>query len=79
MSLAVVQRSFGSPEVLRLEERDVPEPGPGEVRITVASAGLNPVDWQIVESSDVAKEFGISLPSGFGNDFSGIIDAVSPG
>ena len=44
MSRAVVYEKFGGPEVLEL--RDVPEPhaGPGEVRVRVAAAGLNPMD-----------------------------------
>jgi putative PIG3 family NAD(P)H quinone oxidoreductase len=36
--------SPGGPEVLRVAERDVPEPGPGELRIRVAAAGVNRPD-----------------------------------
>ena len=31
----------GGPDVLRIEEVDVPPPGPGEVRIAVKALGLN--------------------------------------
>lgn len=34
----------GGPEVLRLVERPMPEPGPGEIRIAVAAAGVNGAD-----------------------------------
>ncbi|WP_223693648.1 alcohol dehydrogenase catalytic domain-containing protein [Leifsonia poae] len=47
-----------------------------QVRIAVTVAGLNPVDWQIVESPALADAFGISLPSGFGNDFAGVVADV---
>lgn len=38
---AVVVTSFGGPEVLRVEERDIPSPGPDQVSIDVAYAGVN--------------------------------------
>jgi hypothetical protein len=33
-----------APEVLKIEEADIPEPGPGEVRIAVQAIGLNRAD-----------------------------------
>ncbi len=36
----------GGTGVLRLVERGVPEPGPGEVRVRVAVSGVNPTDWK---------------------------------
>lgn len=41
---AVEIREFGGPEVLSLVERPVPAPGPGEVLIDVAAAGVNRPD-----------------------------------
>jgi NADPH2:quinone reductase len=43
---AVVYSEPGEPDVLRLVERPVPEPGPGEVRVAVAVSGVNPTDWK---------------------------------
>ena len=40
----IEQQRFGGPEVLELVERDLPPPGPGEVQLRVAAAGVNPVD-----------------------------------
>ncbi|ROO90215.1 NADPH:quinone reductase-like Zn-dependent oxidoreductase [Actinocorallia herbida] len=41
----LVQDAFGTPaEVLRITEAARPEPGPGQVLIEVAAAGVNPVD-----------------------------------
>jgi NADPH:quinone reductase-like Zn-dependent oxidoreductase len=79
MSRAVIQESFGGPEVL--EVRDVAEPhaGPGEVRVRVSAAGLNPVDWKIAGSPAAAGRFGVTLPAGFGNDFAGEVDEAGDG
>ncbi len=79
MSRAVIYETFGSPEVLEL--RDVPEPhaGPGEVRVRVTAAGLNPMDWGIAARPEAAARFGITVPSGFGSDFAGVIDEAGGG
>ncbi|WP_329128505.1 NADP-dependent oxidoreductase [Streptomyces sp. NBC_01476] len=71
--------TFGGPEVL--EVREVPEPhaGPGEVRVRVAAAGLNPMDWVLAAQPEAAERFGITLPSGFGYDFAGVVDEVGDG
>ena len=54
MSRAVIYEVFGGPEVL--EVREVPEPhaGPGEVRVRVTAAGLNPMDWGIASAPEAA-------------------------
>ena len=79
MSRAVIQESFGGPEVL--EVRDVKEPhaGPGQVRVRVSAAGLNPVDWKIAASAEAAQRYGIALPAGFGNDLAGVVDETGDG
>ncbi|GAB3132790.1 NADP-dependent oxidoreductase [Microbispora hainanensis] len=79
MSRAVVYETFGGPEVLEL--RDVPEPhaGPGEVRVRVTAAGLNPMDWIITSTPEAATVFGLTLPSGFGYDFAGVVDEAGEG
>lgn len=79
MSKAVIQESFGGPEVLQVREVADPHAGPGEVRVRVAAAGLNPVDWIVAGSPEAAKRFGVALPSGFGNDFAGVVDEVGEG
>jgi NADPH:quinone reductase-like Zn-dependent oxidoreductase len=56
-----------------------PHAGPGEVRVRVSAAGLNPVDWKIAGSAEGAARFGIMLPAGFGNDFAGVVDEVGAG
>ena len=41
MAQAIMLREHGGPEVLRLEETEVGEPGPGEVRIRQSAIGVN--------------------------------------
>ncbi|MER7645342.1 NADP-dependent oxidoreductase [Streptomyces sp. NPDC126522] len=79
MSRAVIYEAFGGPEVLELREVPEPHAGPGEVRVRVTAAGLNPMDWAIAARPEVAARFGITTPSGFGSDLAGVIDEVGDG
>ncbi|AHI02128.1 NADP-dependent oxidoreductase [Kutzneria albida] len=76
MSRAVVYETFGGPEVLELREVPEPHAGPGEIRVRVTAAGLNPMDWGIASRPEAAARFGITVPSGFGYDFAGVVDEV---
>ena len=79
MSRAVMYETFGGPEVLELREVPEPHAGPGEVRVRVAAAGLNPMDWGISARPEAAARFGITVPSGFGSDLAGVVDEVGDG
>lgn len=79
MSRRVVVRSFGGPEVLDLEDLPETHAGNGQLRVRVAAAGLNPMDWIIVGSAEAAEMFGVTTPAGFGYDFAGTIDEVGDG
>jgi NADPH:quinone reductase-like Zn-dependent oxidoreductase len=61
--------------------RDVPVPqaGPGQVRVRVTAAGLNPMDWFMTSDAATAARFGLSLPVGFGTDYAGVVDHVGDG
>ncbi len=76
MSRAVLYEKFGGPEVLKLREVAEPHVGSGEVRVRVLAIGLNPIDWLLASRPEVAAQFGIAVPSGFGNDFAGKVDEV---
>lgn len=78
MSRFVTQVQIGDPIALELVDRDIPHPGPGEVRVRVAAAGLNPIDWKLAALPELASAFGISVPTGFGNDFAGVVDELGP-
>jgi NADPH:quinone reductase-like Zn-dependent oxidoreductase len=79
VSRAVIYETFGGPEVLELREVPEPHAGPGEVRVRVAAAGLNPMDWGLSSRPEAAARFGITVPSGFGYDFAGVVDEVGDG
>jgi len=76
---AVQLDSFGGPEVLEVRELPAPQAGPGQVRVRVAAAGLNPMDWIMTADADTAARFGLSLPAGFGTDYAGVVDQVGDG
>lgn len=78
MDSAVVLDRFGDVDGLRLQPTGARPLRASEVRIRVTVAGLNPVDWQIVESRALAAAFGLDLPMGFGNDFAGTVVETGP-
>nr|WP_243742448.1 NADP-dependent oxidoreductase [Actinorugispora endophytica] len=69
---------FGGPDVLRLVDAEEPHPGPGQVRVAVRAAGVNPVDWRIREGQFQEVD-PIELPAGVGQDASGVVDEVGEG
>jgi len=72
---AIVYSSTGSTDVLELVERDIPQPGPGEVRVRIVVSGVNPTDWKS-RSGGQPLGFDEVVPN---QDGAGIIDAVGPG
>jgi len=78
-SRAVRLDSFGGPEVLDILEVPAPQAGPGQVRVRVTGAGLNPMDWFMTADADTAGRFGLSLPAGFGTDYAGVVDQLGEG
>jgi len=75
---AVVQHSFGAPEVLTLGQAVRPVPLPTEVLVRVHAAGVNPVDWQTRAGSGVAWALG-EPPFTLGWDVSGVVEEVGFG
>ncbi len=73
---AIRVKETGGPEVMRLEDVDDLSPGPGEVVVRVAAAGVNPVDTYI-RSGNYARA--VTLPYTPGQDAAGIIAAVGEG
>ena len=69
----VVPRTGGS-GVLTVEERELPAPGPGQVRVTVAAAGINFID--IYQREGV---YPMPLPFVVGGEGAGTVEAVGEG
>jgi len=63
----------GGPEVLRIEEIDVPGPGQGEIQIRVKALGLNRAEVLLRTGSYIETP---TLPSGLGLEAAGIVEAV---
>ena len=59
-----------------LEERAMPEPGPGEVRVRIKAASLNFPDLLMTEGKYQLKP---ELPFVLGMEFAGIVDALGSG
>jgi len=66
---AVLIHETGSPDVLRFEEAERPEPGDGEVLIRIHAASINPIDWKY-RRGFMPKQ----LPAVLGNDVSGTVE-----
>jgi NADPH:quinone reductase-like Zn-dependent oxidoreductase len=76
MTKTVRIHKTGGPEVLRIEDLPVGEPGPGEIRIRVQSIGLNRS-----EASYRAGQYLVApkLPSLMGYEAFGTVEALGPG
>ena len=64
-------------EPLRLSELPVPSPGPGQVLVRIAAAGLNPLDTKIAAGE--AAHAQVAPPAVLGLDAAGTVAAVGPG
>ncbi|BCM18010.1 zinc-dependent alcohol dehydrogenase family protein [Mesorhizobium sp. J8] len=76
MARVVRFHSHGGPEVLRIVDIEVPQPGPGEIRIHVRALGLNRAEASMRNGSYIEKP---TLPSGLGLEAAGVVEAVGTG
>ena len=74
MEKAIRFYEAGGPEVLRLEDVAVGEPGPGEVRLRHVAVGLNFADTYFRNGT-----YPIPLPAGMGVEAAGVVEAIGPG
>ncbi len=74
MSKAFRFHRHGGPEVLRFEDVEMGEPGPGQVRIRNTAVAVNYRDVLMRQGVHAIKSF----PSGIGLESAGVIDAVGP-
>ncbi len=76
VATVVIAAAYGGPEVLSVIEEPGRDPGPGEVRIEVRAAGINPVD-----AKSYSGAFGTDsarLPIRLGAEAAGVVTAVGP-
>lgn len=70
----VIIEHFGGPEVLTLTDREVGEPGPGEIRLQHKACGLNYID--VYQRTGL---YPLELPTALGLEASGVVEAVGEG
>lgn len=73
MARAVRFHEIGGPDVLRYEDVEVGDPGPGQVRVRHAAVGLNYADTYFRNGT-----YPVPLPSGMGVEASGVVTARGP-
>jgi NADPH2:quinone reductase len=74
MAHAIRLYETGTPEVLRYEEVDAGEPGPGQARVRHAYVAVNFIDIYFRTG-----RYPMPLPNGLGSDAVGVVEAVGPG
>ena len=74
MARTVIIEGHGGPEVLKLVDRPVGDPGPGEIRITHKAVGLNFID--VYQRTGLYK---MQLPAALGMEAAGVVEAVGDG
>lgn len=72
MSLAVRYAEHGEVDVLQVVDVEKPQTGPGQVRVAVKAAGLNPYDVKARRALYGERP----LPSGQGAEFAGVVDQL---
>jgi len=65
---------FGGPEVLELVDLPDPHAGPGQVRVAVRAAAINPIDWKVRSGM-----MGGEVPQTTGREVAGVVDEVGDG
>lgn len=73
---AIRAHEFGGPEVLRYDDIPEPSPGPGQVRVRLHAAGVNPFDTYMLGGTYAIKP---PLPYSPGADGAGVVEAVGDG
>lgn len=76
MSQQFVFTAFGGAEHQQLIEASAPQPGPGQLAVSVRAAGVNPVDWKI-RAGHLGRH--LPLPHPMGTEVSGTVTAVGEG
>jgi NADPH:quinone reductase-like Zn-dependent oxidoreductase len=69
---------YGGTDVLRVVDAPELSAAPGQVRVAVRAAGINPIDSKILHGF-MAEVMPLTLPAGLGSDLAGVVDEVGPG
>jgi NADPH:quinone reductase-like Zn-dependent oxidoreductase len=69
---------YGGPEVLTWADAPVPHAGPGQIRIAVRAASVNPIDWKLL-TGVMSGGQPLAGPGYLGYDAAGAVDEVGEG
>ena len=75
---ALQYRAYGDPEVLEWGEAPDPHPGPGQIRVAVRAASVNPIDWKAFSGAMSGGE-PMAGTGYLGYDAAGVVDEVGEG
>jgi NADPH:quinone reductase-like Zn-dependent oxidoreductase len=78
MARTVQFSEYGGTDVLRVVDASDLSAGPGQVRVAVRAAGINPIDSKILHGF-MAEVMPLTLPAGLGSDLAGVVDEVGAG
>ena len=78
MAPTVQFSEYGGTDVLAVVDAPALTAGPGQVRIEVRAAGINPIDWKIMRGF-MREMIPLTLPAGLGSDVAGVVDQVGAG
>jgi len=77
---AAIYCDYGSPDVVRIESVERPQPADNQVLVKVRAVSINPLDWHFVRGAPYVMRLGVGLrrPKAirFGVDFAGVVAAV---
>ncbi|ELS54181.1 zinc-binding dehydrogenase [Streptomyces viridochromogenes] len=76
---AIRLHTFGPAENLTLEEVDDPAPGPGQIRVAVAAAGVHLLDTALREGVQGPAPHPPTLPTVPGREVAGVVEALGEG
>src|SRR4051795_429832 len=75
---AVTFTEYGDADVLHVADAEEPHAGPGQVRIAVRAAGVNPIDWK-ARSGVMREVMPVRFPAIDGREAAGVVDEVGEG
>nr|WP_018135595.1 quinone oxidoreductase [Acaricomes phytoseiuli] len=71
---SITVTEYGDPSVLKLQEQQLPEPGPGQLLVKVAATGVN-----YIETYQREGIYPVPLPFIPGTEYAGTVSAIGPG
>jgi NADPH:quinone reductase-like Zn-dependent oxidoreductase len=74
MPNALVVKEYGGPENQQFVDLPTPEPGPGQLRVSVRAAGVNPADWKVRRG--LRRDPAVTPPFPLGREVAGVVEAV---